>query len=1098
MIRIPLPSSMVPGFTRALSGEELEYHAPVPDVNRALVVRSEDADHGAAWETAPVPHTLADGETVTFVMLAAIEASDDRRDFTLALDGLPVLTITNPAAAREEVLTWTGDDGVQAEFHVTLVDRYADAMGFLLLHVPRRFLKPGEPLRIEVRGESAGTRTWFMIFQRSVSPEITVKPVPAVVRSPDGPCQELRVDIVRLDQGGPVTLDSPAGRVEATTTFGHTRLSLEVPAVERRTSVSLAFELANSRHEATVQVEPVEPLTIWLIHHTHLDIGYTHVQDEVERLQWDHLEEALRLGAESESLPAAARFVWHPEGIWAVETYLESHGAEANERLLEGIRRGWIHLDALHTNLLTGIMTGEGLIRALEPGQRLAERADVPIRSAMFTDIPGFSWGLIPVFAAAGVRYFSVGPNRGHRIGSFLSIWGDRPFWWESPSGRERVLVWVHGEGYSLFHTGLGYEKLDKRLDAALVLGAVESLRDNGWTHPIAALRYNIGSDNGPPDPTLSETVRAWNERYESPRIAIGSSEQVLAELESCCGDELPVVHGDLTGYWEDGAASSARETQSIRHTAEWLVAAEALAAMHGTELAREEVYSAWRQVLLYCEHTWGAWNSISEPEAEFVSRQWERKRTFARQAAVRTNALLAETLGDRVETAVDEADPIAAVEIVNSLGWTRTEVVVLDRIIAHDAVVVVDRAGAPIPYQRLADGGLAFRAPAVPGFATTQVHLVRDEEEPDETSELARVNAEAGSRIVLDNGVVQLGLDPLTGRIVSLRRIDGNGPSRDLVPPGEELLEWLYVPGRDPETAQAAGAGSVEVSDAGPLVWRAVVRREAPGTRDGITTTIRLVAGSDRAEFEVRFDKKRTLQPEAVLLRFPAAISPGSSVRVIGGAWSPFEAETDQAPGANRNYFTVERWADLHDRSGGLTLVSVDAPLVQLGSPGTDPIVAGWRERVDPNPVLFSYLMNNYWETNYRAEQEGPHAIRYVLRPHLGFDVTSAERLGLESAHPLLAYRVRSGIPPLAPPVVVEAEHSVVTLLRRTADSLELRLFNPSGHSDTVGISVPGRPRATPVRVGFWDSGVGGGTPAEKTLVVRPGEILTVRIPLE
>jgi hypothetical protein len=1055
-----------------------------------------------------VPRIASDGESVTFVMLAGIDANDDTRTFTLSIEGVPVLSFTNPAVAREEVVKWEGDDGVRAEFRVTLVDRYADAMGFLYLYVPRHMVRPGESLRLGINGETAGTRTWFMVFAHELSPGIAVRPVPAVVRSADGPRQELRVDIVRLDDGGQITLDSPAGRYETTTHFGHTRLSLEVPAVDRPTSVPIAFELENSRHEASVQIDPVEPLTIWLIHHTHLDIGYTHVQDEVERLQWGHLEQALLLGAASESLPPAAQFVWHPEGIWAIETYLEQHDAEANENLLEGIRRGWIHLDALHTNLLTGIMTGEGLIRALEPGRRLAERAGVSIRSAMFTDIPGFSWGLIPVFASAGIRYFSVGPNRWHRIGRFLSTWGDRPFWWESPSGRERVLVWVHGEGYSLFHTGLGYEHLDKRLDAALVLGAVESLRDSGWSPPIAALTYNIGSDNGPPDPTLSETVRAWNERYLSPKIAIGNSEQVLAELESCCGDELPVVHGDLTGFWEDGAASSARETQSIRHTAEWLVAAEALAAMTGTELDPEEVYSAWRQVLLYYEHTWGAWNSISEPEAEFVGRQWERKRAFARQAAVQTNALLSSTLGHRVETAADEAAPSAAVEVVNTLGWTRTEVVILDRIVARDAVVVVDRAGAPIPFQRLGDGGLAFRAPPVPGFATKLVRLVRDEEEADGPAEFAGVRAEAGSRIVLDNGILQLGLDPLTGRIVSLRRIDGSGPSRDLVPPGEELVEWLYVPGRDPGTAQPAGAGSVEVTDAGPLVWRAVIRRETPGTRDGTTTTIRLVEGSDRIEFELRFDKERTLEPEAVLLRFPAAIASGSCVRVIGGAWGPFEAETDQAPGANRNYFTVERWADLHDRAGGFTLVSVDAPLVQLGSPGTDPIVAGWREHVDPAPVLYSYLMNNYWETNYRAEQEGPHAIRYVLRPHLGFDVTSAERLGLESAHPLLAYRVRSDVPPLPPPVVVDADRSVVTLLRRTTDSIELRLFNPSAHSDTVHVSVPGQPSAFPVRVGLWESdapesrsaaaGPMSDKPAERNLVVRPGEIVTARIPLE
>ena len=1085
--RISLPSSTIPGFARELTGEVLEYHAPIPDVNRALVVRSEDADRSIAWETATVPVLPESAEQVTFVMLAGIDANEDRRSFELSIDGRQVLTFANPAVAREEIVEWVGDTGVRAELRVSLVDRYADAMGFLYLHVPRHLVRPGEPLRLEVTGESAGTRTWFMVFAHELAPTIDVRPVPAVVRSPDGPLQELRVDLVRLDEGGPVSLESPAGRIKVPTAFGHTRLSLEVPAVDRQTVVPVAFELAGARYEAEVAVNPVEPLTIWLIHHTHLDIGYTHVQEEVERLQWDHLEKALRLGAASESLPPEARFVWHPEGIWAVETYLENHGPEENERLLEGIRRGWIHLDALHTNLLTGIATGEGLIRALEPGQRLAERAGVSIRSAMFTDIPGFAWGLVPILAGAGVRYLSVGPNRWHRIGSFLSTWGDRPFWWESPNGKDRLLVWVHGEGYSLFHTGLGYEHLETRLDADHVLTAVDRLRERGWKYPIAALRYNIGSDNGPPDPTLSETVRAWNERYESPRLAIGSSERVLAELEACCGEQLPVVRGDLTGYWEDGAASSARETQSIRHTAEWLVAAEALAAMTRSVLDPEQVYSAWRQVLLYYEHTWGAWNSISEPDAEFVRRQWTRKQEFAREAARQTNELVSATLGQRIESesgggaAPETAEASGMIEIVNVLAWTRSDVVILDRTAAREASGVVDEDGVSLPFQRLDDGGIAFRSPPVPGFATRQVQLVRGGGTSDEANESARhsrVRADAGSRIVLDNGVIQLGLDPFTGRIVSLRRVDGSGSSRNLVPVGEALAEWLYVPGRNPATAQPAGGGSVEVTDAGPLVWRAVLRREAPGTRDGLSTTIRLVAGSDRLEIEVRFDKERSLEPEAVLLRFPAAISEASTECMIGGAWGPFRAGTDQAPGANRNYYTVERWADLHDNAGGITLVSVDAPLVQLGSLGSDPIVTGWREQVDPAPVLYSYLMNNYWETNYRAEQEGPHAIRYVLRPHAGFDVTATERVGLEAAHPLLAYRVRTGAQPLAPPVEVEAGRSVVTLLRRTSTLLELRVFNPSSQNDFIRVVTPDQVAGEPLEVG-------------------PGEIVTLQIPV-
>ena len=158
-------------------------------------------------------------------------------------------------------------------------------------------------------------------------------------------------------------------------------------------------------------------------------------------------------------------------------------------------------------------------------------------------------------------------------------------------------------------------------------------------------------------------------------------------------------------------------------------------------------------------------------------------------------------------------------------------------------------------------------------------------------------------------------------------------------------------MPGRDPARAVAAGGGEVEVLEAGPLLWHAVVRRPAPGTRGGLSASIRLFAGSDRVEVELRFDKERCREPEAVLLRVPTGASAPGATTVVGGVLAPFEAETEQPPGANRNWYVMERWTDQHDGLGGLTLISVDAPLVQLGSVGTDPIVAGWREWISCTP---------------------------------------------------------------------------------------------------------------------------------------------------
>jgi alpha-mannosidase len=47
---------------------------------------------------------------------------------------------------------------------------------------------------------------------------------------------------------------------------------------------------------------------------------------------------------------------------------------------------------------------------------------------------------------------------------------------------------------------------------------------------------------------------------------------------------------------------------------------------------------------------------------------------------------------------------------------------------------------------------------------------------------------------------------------------------------------------------------------------------------------------------------------------------------------------------------------------------------------------------------------MNNYWETNYAAAQEGPCTFRYVIRPHEGFDPAMAEKEAIGQRQPLLS----------------------------------------------------------------------------------------------
>jgi hypothetical protein len=61
------------------------------------------------------------------------------------------------------------------------------------------------------------------------------------------------------------------------------------------------------------------------------------------------------------------------------------------------------------------------------------------------------------------------------------------------------------------------------------------------------------------------------------------------------------------------------------------------------------------------------------------------------------------------------------------------------------------------------------------------------------------------------------------------------------------------------------------------------------------------------------------------------------------------------------------------------------------------------WRTEVEKSTAIFSYVMNNYWHTNYKADQEGPATVRYGLMPHGKRDFACSARFGIEFQQPLL-----------------------------------------------------------------------------------------------
>jgi hypothetical protein len=673
-----------------------------------------------------------------------------------------------------------------------------------------------------------------------------------------------------------------------------------------------------------------------------------------------------------------------------------------------------------------------------------------------------------------GIQYLSIGPNFGHRIGHLTEELGDRPFYWESPSGKERVLTWVSSGGYSWFHTGLGYEEITRILDDESVFRYVDQLNEAGYPYEITALRYNIGSDNGPPDPGLSGAVASWNERYASPRVVISGATRFFREFEARHGNELPTLRGDLTGHWEDGAASSARETALVRRTAEELVQAEALATLLGAPLTRDRLDEAWRNVVLFYEHTWGSWNSVSEPYSELTLAQWERKKAFADSATAQGRRLFLEATAvagavRSGEGQVSEVDQeTGMVEVVNTLNWPRTDLVTLDAGVSRSGDQVRDESGALAPSQRLSTGELAFLTRDVPALGSRRYRVERGGTSGGEAPEGAadafrRAGPPPGgadsTAFMVVTSELELTMDPGSGLVGSLIH---RGTGRDLVSGSATvglddgatgLNEYLFVPGRYPDSVLRAELQAISWKEQGPLVFLMEARSEAPGAQGPLVSEVRIVEGLERVDVTNTLDKELNLDPEAVFFRFPLALA-DPEVR-IDVPWGSFRPELGQLQGASKNYFSLQRWVDLHDDRGGATVVSIDAPMIQLGEIRTDAFVTEWLDTAEPSGTLFSYVMNNYWETNYRAGQEGVHRFTYSIRPHGGFDEAEAERFALERAQPLVALTGSPEGNPIELPFQVLAGRAVVTALKPAleGEGFLIRLYNPGTEEDQVRV---------------------------------------------
>jgi len=775
--------------------------------------------------------------------------------------------------------------------------------------------------------------------------------------------------------------------------------------VNKDTQLFVALRSGNQTYSARCIVAPArQNWQVYVMPHSHVDVGYTNVQSKVLAIHMNNIDEAIKIAEHSANYPPEARFKWNTEAIWVVEHYLAQADAAKQKRFWDAVQKGWINLDGGYGNINTSATSPAQLMHMFYTGTRLAKDHGLQVQTMFQGDVPGASWGLSGQSDISGIKYFLSAPNASDRIGS-ADTWRDQPFYWTSPSGKQKLLFYQsspYSIGYALkgskipnfftnddpqpYFTG----KPSENFLNPFLFEYLAKLEQKSSPYNMTLLTWAM-SDNAPIDPELPEAVKAWNEHYASPRLIITSVKQFFQDLEAKYKDQIPVIAGDYTEFWTDGIASAARETGLNRRASDQLQQAAAIWAIRNKSgYPAPDFDSAWTNIVMFNEHTWGAFNSVSHPEYPRVISQWAYKQAFALRGDSLTKVLLAKS------TAADKRTA-NAVDVYNTLAQARSGLVTIPAALSSAGDLVKDSKGKKVPSQRLSTGELALFAEQLPPFSKQRFTI---------HAGAAYSKGRTGvTDHTLQNGIYSITLDGHTGNIIRLTK---KGIEQNLADSGG-LNEYTYLPGDSLEKIQYAGKPNISIKEKGPLVVSLLVSSDAPGANK-LQREIRLVAGMDRVELINTIDKIAVPAKESVHFVFPFNI-PGAQVR-YSIPWGSITAEADQLPYTNRNWYTLQRWVDVSNGNLGITWSSPDAPLFEIGRTTTTAGLIGglhdsplWKTFTEQEPAISSWVMNNLWHTNFRRDQEGPATFRYYLQAHnKGYDAVAANEYGLDNHQPLIA----------------------------------------------------------------------------------------------
>jgi alpha-mannosidase len=388
--------------------------------------------------------------------------------------------------------------------------------------------------------------------------------------------------------------------------------------------------------------------------------------------------------------------------------------------------------------------------------------------------------------------------------------------------------------------------------------------------------------------------------------------------------------------------------------------------------------------LLFYTEHTLGYSESVREPLSQPTMEQRALKESYAWEANRRTASIGEEAMGILQSKFNRESQP--SLIVFNTLNWNRSglaTVYIDHQIVPRGKIAgIFDHDGNRLAVQPVLHRSdvteWAIWLKDIPAFGYKKyiIKAIDDAIQPDD---------QTGTK-VLENKWYKLVTNPLKGTITSWYDKELSVELIDLKSEykmGEFILEQLgnrsQMESRKLDDFKRSPLDTVWFdSMTKGEIWSSIKFYGESSTSEkpkGFMFEIRLYNTDKRLDLACSIIKKDIITPESFYIAFPFSIKDGKHFTEVQGG--VIETGKDQIKGSSNDWYTVQDFTSIRSEATQLVMGCSEMPLMQFGAINTGRYATG---AMPQTTNIFSWPMNNYWVTNFNADQRGGHSWTYYL----------------------------------------------------------------------------------------------------------------------